>query len=83
MLLLIDTRAGVRCLYTEELPLASLGTLSIRRASHVEPEDDGWYADLSPLHGPKLGPFAKRSQALHAEEAWIEASGLVVPDVGA
>jgi len=78
MHILIDARGSVRCLYTELLPLAALGTLAIRRASHVEPADDGWYADLSPLHGPKLGPFDLRSQALHAEEEWLEASGLAL-----
>jgi hypothetical protein len=83
MLLRIDARGGVHCLYTEALPLAALGSLSIRRASHVEPEGDGWYADLSPVHGPKLGPFATRAQALRAEEAWIDASGLAAPDAGA
>ena len=80
MLIRIDAHGDMRCLYTEALPLAALGMLSIRRASHVEPADDGWYADLSPLNGPKLGPFEMRSQALHAEETWIEACGLAVPD---
>ena len=51
--------------------------LEIRRASHVEPDDDGrWFADLSPVEGPKLGPFALRSQALDAERVWLEANCL-------
>ena len=62
----------VRCLYTEALDLASLGTAEIRRASHVEPAAGGWTADLSPVNGPVLGPFPLRSQALTAEVEWIE-----------
>ena len=72
MWLVVDPGGGVRCLYGEVIPLASLGVLSIARASHVEPGHDGWYADLAPCRGPRLGPFALRSQALRAEEAWLE-----------
>ena len=61
------------CLYTEDFDLKTLGRLTIRRASHVEPTADGrWTADLSPVGGPVLGPFPLRSDALAAEEAWIE-----------
>jgi hypothetical protein len=73
MQLLIDGQGQVQCLYGELIDLATLGMLSIRRASHVEPDDDGsWWADLAPVEGPRLGPFAKRSQALLAETAWLE-----------
>jgi hypothetical protein len=72
MQIFIEPNGTVRCLYGEDLDLAVLGTLQIRRASHVEPTADGqWQADLSPLSGPVLGPFAARSEALAAEEAWI------------
>jgi hypothetical protein len=72
MQLVIEPGGGVRCLYAEAVDLSSLGVLSIRRASHVEPDDQGrWYADLSPVAGPRLGPFPRRSQALHAEEGWL------------
>jgi hypothetical protein len=68
------TPAGtVRCLYGEELNLHALGQLRIARGSHVEPTADGqWTADLSPVGGPLLGPFALRSQALDAERTWLE-----------
>jgi hypothetical protein len=69
----IASTGTVRCLYTEEFDLKLLGPLKIRRASHVEPTDGGWTADLSPLGGPTLGPFARRSEALSAEVDWIEA----------
>ena len=72
MQLVIDPSGQVRCLYAETIPLTSIGSLSIRRVSQVEPETDGWYADLARSGGPKLGPFLLRSQALEAEEAWIE-----------
>ena len=73
MLLVIDPGGRARCLYGEEIDLASLGALSIHRASHVEPDADGlWWADLAPVGGPRLGPFARRTPALHAECVWLE-----------
>ena len=73
MQLLIDADGTVRCVYAEAIDLTSLGTPSIRRASHVEPDQQGqWWADLSPVNGPCLGPFAARSLALDAEQAWLE-----------
>ncbi|MEX2170068.1 MAG: hypothetical protein WD851_12225 [Pirellulales bacterium] len=73
MELVIDSRGGCRLVYDEALDLSSLGPVSIRRASHVEPTAAGeWHADLSPVGGPVLGPFAKRSAALTAEQAWLE-----------
>jgi hypothetical protein len=73
MELFITPSGRVRCLYGEELDLGSLGPLTIRRASLVEPTDSGhWTADLSRIGGPTLGPFAQRSQALAAETRWIE-----------
>lgn len=70
--LVIDALGQVRCLYGEEIPLARLGAMGIRRASHVEPDDQGrWWADLAPAGGPVLGPFDRRSAALAAEENWL------------
>jgi hypothetical protein len=74
MTLLVDARGRVLCLYAEAIDLHTLGVLAIRRASHVEPDAAGrWWADLVPLKGPRLGPFARRSEALQAEYTWIEA----------
>ena len=72
MELLIAASGQVRCIYSEEIDLAVLGTLSISRGSHVEPDENGqWLVDLSPVGGPKLGPFAARSVALAEEVAWL------------
>ncbi len=60
--------------YSEKIDLYQLGHLSHHRASHVEPREGGaWIADLSPVGGPCLGPFEKRSLALSAEQAWLDA----------
>jgi hypothetical protein len=70
--LVISTSGEIRCIYDEAINLAALGAVEIRRASHVEPDDDGrWRADLSPIAGPTLGPFARRSEAIDAELAWL------------
>jgi hypothetical protein len=80
MRLVVEPGGRVRCLYGEAVDLASLGVLTIRRASHVEPDREGaWWADLSPLGGPRLGPFAQRSLALAAEETWLEHNWLESP----
>lgn len=74
MNLIIEKDGQVRGIYGEVIDLATLGTPAITRASHVEPDDQGrWLADLSPVGGPVLGPFASRSEALEAEVAWLEA----------
>jgi hypothetical protein len=73
MQLVIQPGGTVHCLYGEELDLPQLGSLAIARGSHVEPDASGrWTADLSPVHGPVLGPFPSRSDALTAERQWLE-----------
>jgi hypothetical protein len=73
MQLLIEPDGDVRCIYDEAVDLSCLGQVSIARGSHVEPVPDGnWFADLSPVAGPALGPFSLRSDALSAEREWLE-----------
>lgn len=75
MKLRVRTDGTVSCLYTEELDVAGLGVAMVTRASHVEPDGEGrWWADLAPSGGPRLGPFQRRSEALAAEAAWLEAN---------
>ncbi len=74
--LLVGQDGGVRCIYGEELELHALGKLTIKRASHVEPDPHGhWHADMGPSGGPVLGPFVSRSDALAAERQWLVTSG--------
>lgn len=66
----------VKFLYYDEIkPLLNIGPAQVARASHVDPEltSDGlfWFADLSPVSGPKLGPFDTRTLAIAAEVAWL------------
>lgn len=71
--LYIDPCGGMTCLYDEAIPLSAFGKLTIRRASHVEPDIQGqWWADLAPSNGPRLGPFPTRRAALQAETAWLK-----------
>ncbi len=73
MLLTCHSDGSVRCLYTEEIDLATLGSMNGHRASHVEMGPTGeWTADMGPAGGPELGPYATRSEALAAEVAWLE-----------
>ena len=80
MSILIKPGGTITAIYDESIDLAALGTVAIRRASHVEPDSHGhWTADLSPLEGPILGPFRSRSEALDAERTWIETHWLSGP----
>lgn len=73
MKLIVDPKGQVRCVYEEVIDLTALGSVSIERASFVEPDDSGrWWADLAPVNGPRLGPFPLRSAALDAEKKWLE-----------
>jgi hypothetical protein len=73
----INAEGAVRFVYGEEVPCQVLATAlgsspNIRRASHVEPTEDGqWTADMAPCDGPILGPFGLRSEALEAETQWL------------
>ena len=83
MQLVITSGGAIRCIYSEEIDLAELGRPAIARASHVEPDIEGcWFADLGPVGGPRLGPFARRSDALDAETSWLESHWLVRPLAG-
>ena len=80
MQLRVDPGGGVHCLYAETIDLHALGAATIRRASRVDPDVEGkWWAELSPVGGPTLGPFARRSEALDAERGWLEAHWLAAP----
>jgi len=78
MEIVIQCDGRVRCVYGESIDLSAIGQLEIRRGSHVEPDGDGrWLADLAPVGGPLLGPFQRRSQALTAEQHWLECNWLL------
>ncbi len=77
MQIIVEPGGAVRCIYSEEIDLTSIGSPVITRASHVEPDQQGrWLADMSPLSGPILGPFQLRSEALSAEHDWLETNWL-------
>ena len=77
MQLVISRTGTLRCLYSEAISLKLLGKLTLQRGSHVEPDEQGrWFADLGPVQGPKLGPFVLRSEALQAEQEWLEENWL-------
>lgn len=75
MEVLVRADGNITVIYDEALDLRSLGRQSIERASHVEPDHEGrWTAEL--IGGPRLGPFDRRSEAIAAEIAWLEANRL-------
>jgi hypothetical protein len=84
MELVVDAGGDIRCIYSEELDLREIGKLQIIRASHVEPDRDGyWWADMVPSGGPVLGPYGSRSEALGAETGWLTAMMAKAPNESA
>jgi hypothetical protein len=72
MELVVAADGVARCIYDEALDLREIGKLQIIRASHVEPDAEGyWWADMGPVGGPVLGPYGSRSEALGAEREWL------------
>lgn len=81
MQLVVEPGGTIRAIYAEDIDLGALGHPAISRVSHVEPDDKGcWTADLRPMLGPVLGPFALRGEALAAEVNWLEQHWLL-PDL--
>ena len=73
MELVVGVDGVARCIYDEVLDLREIGKLQITRASHVEPDRDGyWWADMGPSGGPVLGPYGSRTEALGAERGWLQ-----------
>lgn len=71
----ITSSGKIQFIYSDQLAAAlrKAGHLEIMRASHVEPDKKGqWWAKLSPVKGPRLGPYKLREKALSAEIAWLE-----------
>ena len=76
MNIFIRPNGNAQCLYGESIDLATLGQLDIKRASHVEPDENKpgeWMADLAPVGGPLFNGFKSRADALNAEEKWLNA----------
>lgn len=73
LIISVDEDATMHFIYNDDLrDLLDEGGSTIRRASHVEPDDDlTWHADLSPIEGPVLRGFPTREAALRAEVDWI------------
>ena len=78
MELIVESSGLTRCVYSDAIPLQGFGQVRIERASNVEPNDHGdWIADLSPVSGPLLGPFLKRTDAIKAEVRWLRDNWLM------
>ena len=73
MILSISPQGDIRGIYNDDFPWLELGKALVQRASNVEPDHLGlWWADLFLSNGPKIGPFARRSDAIAAEIRWLE-----------
>ena len=70
----------IRFVHQDDLAEAlRVGKSTTRRASHIEPAQGGWNADLRPVNGPVLGPFIRRDSALNAEARWLRENLTPIP----
>jgi hypothetical protein len=77
--LVIDGDA-IRYVHDDDIveTLAEIGPRSTRRASTVEPDGDGWIADMTPVGGPVMrGP--RRADLIASEVKWLEANAAPWP----
>lgn len=77
----IQTRRASRVEPTESLGFDALHWLRNHRslaAKHLDP--NAWWADLTLVDGPVLGPYNLRETALDAEIAWLNEHGLPFPE---
>ena len=78
--IIISQSGQLRFIYNDDLlGLADQGSTTVRRASHVEPCEGGWQADMSPVDGPMLGPFRTRAEALEHEVDWLTRHNIPQP----
>jgi hypothetical protein len=74
---LVVKNGTIRAIYDDALaPLLCDGEVSVKRASHVEPDVIApghcwWSADLTPVDGPILTGFGTRAAALKAEAEYL------------
>lgn len=69
----INGDGSMQFVHDDDLAEALSGGVTVtRRASHVEPDEQGrWMVDLSPVGGPLVGPFSRRDAALAWEVEWL------------
>lgn len=68
----IKTNGDLSFIYDDKLSgLIGQGEAEISRASHVEPLGNQWVADMGPVGGGQLGPYALRKEALDQEVQWL------------
>ena len=59
--LFVGVDGSARCIYDEALDLREIGKLQITRASHVEPDRDGfWWADMGPVRRGGAGAVCRK-----------------------
>ena len=68
----IDDNTGViGCLYTENIDLAAMGSLNVRRASYVKFDNAVQKWTVTLVDGTNLGYFKTRKAAIRAEVKYL------------
>jgi hypothetical protein len=84
--IIVAPNGMLRFIYDDDVAsmLQDIGSLTITRASYVEPAEEGgrWMVDLAPVGGPVYGPYATRAEALAEEVGWIKSHSIPIPKGG-
>lgn len=67
--LVVGCDGGVRCIYDEVLDLREIGKLQITRASHIEPDAEGFL--VGGYGAVRWAGLGGRTEALGAERGWL------------
>ena len=83
MKITVEVDGRIKFIYDDSVAevMQEVGPLEVKRASHVEFDNSNgfWWADMSPVGGPKMGPFIGRNTALAMEREWLEERGIPRP----
>lgn len=83
MKIILGVDGVVRYVYNDVIHkhMSTLGEATIKRATHVEPDENGmWYADLSPVGGEKITGFKTHKEAIDFELKWLSKHNIPLPE---
>lgn len=72
MIITISEDGTARCVYTDAFPLRDLGTLSVKRASTIEFNEDRWEVRLASAPGVVAFSHQSRAECLAWEHQQVE-----------
>lgn len=73
------SQTALQAAYEDSLPSATCVLPVSDGYKIVDTQANKWFADMTPVSGPVLGPFATRDQATAAELDWLDMHNIPLP----